>query len=74
MSFVMNPDQVKRREYLGLTGLIVGILIALTGLACLLFLFPLGLAVTGLGCAITAAGIFVLNKIPDVLASPEELG
>ncbi len=69
----MNPEQVKRQEYLGLTGLIVGILITLTGMACLLFAFPAGIVVIGLGCAITAAGIFVLKKIPDLLASPEEL-
>ncbi len=65
----MNPEQVKRREYLGLAGLAVGIINLVAGLTCLLYLVPVGLALIGFG---TAAGVFILNRIPDVVASPDE--
>ena len=73
MSLVMNPEQVKRREYLGLTGLVVGVLNLLAGIGCLIYLVPLGLALMGFGIAVTIAGVMVLNRIPDVVASPDEV-
>ena len=73
MSFAMNPDEVKRREYLGLAGLILGLVNVITGLIGLLFSMPLGLLVLGFGVGITAAGIFVLTKIPDVVGPTEDL-
>jgi len=73
LSFAMNPDEVKRREYLGLAGLLVGLLNAVTGLIGLLFSIPVGLIVLSIGIAITAAGIFILTKIPDVVAPTEDL-
>ena len=69
----MNPDQVKRREYLGLAGLVVGVLNLLAGIGCLIFLVPVGLALMGFGIAVTIAGVIVLNRIPDVVASPDEV-
>ena len=69
----MNPEQVKRREYLGLAGLIVGVLNMIAGIGCLLYLVPLGLALMGFGIAVTIAGVMVLNRIPDVVASPDEV-
>jgi hypothetical protein len=69
----MNPEQVKRREYLGLAGLVVGVLNLIAGLTCLLYLVPVGLALMGFGTAATVAGIIILNRIPDVVASPDEL-
>lgn len=68
----MNPEQVKRREHLGLICLICGILMLLVGLGCLFYLLNLGLALTGFGMAATSTGIFVLNRIPDVVVSPDE--
>lgn len=73
MSLVMNPEQVKRREYLGLAGLVVGVLNLLAGIGCLIYLVPLGLALMGFGIAVTIAGVMVLNRIPDVVASPDEV-
>ncbi len=69
----MNPKQVKRREYFGLAGLTLGLLNVIAGIVGLLFLLPLGLTLVGLGSALTAAGVFVLTRIPDVLATPDEL-
>ncbi len=69
----MNPDEVKRREYLGLGALVLGLLNVITGLTCLLFSMPLGLTFLGFGVGITAAGIFVLTKIPDVIGPSENL-
>ena len=69
----MNPEQVKRREYLGLAGLVVGVLNLLAGIGCLIYLVPLGLALMGFGIAVTIAGVMVLNRIPDVVASPDEV-
>ena len=68
MSFAINPEDVKRREYAGLTSLIVGLLFAITGLIGLLYSMPLGLVVLGLGIGLTATGIFVLTKIPDLVS------
>ena len=73
MSLVMNPEQVKRREYLGLAGLVVGVLNLLAGIGCLIYLVPLGLALMGFGISVTIAGVMVLNRIPDVVASPDEV-
>ena len=73
MGLVMNPEQVKRREYLGLAGLVVGVLNLLAGIGCLIYLVPLGLALMGFGIAVTIAGVMVLNRIPDVVASPDEV-
>ena len=69
----MNPEQVKRREYLGLAGLVVGVLNLLAGIGCLIYLVPLGLALMGFGIAVTIAGVMILNRIPDVVASPDEV-
>lgn len=68
MSLTINPQQIKRREYLGLGGLIFGLISVLAGAVSLLFLIPLGLTVIGLGSALVAAGIFILDNIPDVIA------
>ncbi len=73
MSFVMNPEQIKRREYLGLSALGVGILNALAGICCLLASLAVGLVLISFGTALAAAGLFILTKIPDVLGQPEEL-
>ena len=73
MGLVMNPEQVKRREYLGLAGLVVGVLNLLAGIGCLIYLVPLGLALMGFGIAVTIAGVMVLNRIPAVVASPDEV-
>lgn len=69
----MNPDEVKRREYLGLAGLVLGLLNVIAGLIGLMFSPPLGLIVLGLGIAVTFAGIFVLTKIPDVVEPADDL-
>ena len=73
MSFVMNPQQVKRREYLGLSGLLIGAVHLVAGLICLLFSMPIGLLVLGFGTAAFSAGIFVLSNIPDVVGPREDL-
>ena len=69
----MNPNQVKRREYLGLSGLLLGAILVLSGVISLLFLLPLGLGLLGLGCALFAAGVLVLMHIPDLVGPPEEV-
>ena len=68
MSFAINPEDVKRREYAGLIFLVVGLLFATTGLVGLLYSMPLGLVLLGLGIGLTATGIFVLTKIPDLVS------
>ena len=64
----MNPEEIKRREYLGLAGLVLGLLNLLAGLAGLMFSMPLGLLMLGLGTGLTAAGVFILKRIPDVVS------
>ena len=66
MTFAMNPQQVKHREYLGLSAIAVGLLTALPGLVCLLFAKPIGLALLGLGAALSVAGLCILVAIPDI--------
>ena len=73
MSFAMNPTQVKRREYLGLAALTIGLVAAIAGIISLLFLLPLGLSLIVVGTALFASGIFILMKIPDIVGPPEEL-
>ena len=65
----MNPDQVKRREHLGLTFVLGGLLAGLAGIICLLFLLPLGLSILGLGTALCTAGVLVLMRIPDLVGT-----
>jgi len=48
-----------------------GLFGAVIGLISLLYSMPIGLAALGLGTALTATGIFVLTKIPDLVS--EEL-
>ncbi len=69
----MNPQQVKRREYMGLSGLLIGAVQLLAGLICLLFSMPIGLLVLGLGAALFTAGVYVLTRIPDVVGPREDL-
>ena len=69
----MNPQQVKRREYLGLGALIIGLLHVVAGLVSLLFSMPIGLVVLGLGAALLTAGTLVLSNIPDVVGPAEDL-
>ena len=73
MSLIMNPQQVKRREYLGLGTTLIGAVFVVSSIFSVFFapLIALALAVTG--SAVLATGIFVLNSIPDVLASADEL-
>ena len=64
----MNPDEIKRRELFGLSSLMLGVFGCLCGLASLLFSMPIGLLLFGLGAGLTAAGLFTLNNIPDVIS------
>jgi hypothetical protein len=73
MSFALNPDQVKRREYLGLTCLSIGLVTAVVGIVSLLFLLPLGLSLIGFGSAAITGGVFVLMRIPDLVEPSEEI-
>lgn len=69
----MNPQQVKRREYLGLAGLLLGLINAIAGLISLIFSMPIGLTLLGFGLATSAASTIVLTKIPDVVGPVEDL-
>ena len=69
----MNPQQVKRREYLGLAGLLLGLINAIAGLISLVFSMPIGLTLLGFGLAASAAGTIVLTTIPDVVGPVEDL-
>jgi len=73
VSFVMNPTQIKRREYFGLSALIVGVVLLLAGVLCLMISLPISLLLLGLGVATGVAGLAVLHNIPDVIGQPEEL-
>ncbi len=73
MSFVMNPNQIKRREYLGLATLIAGVLALLIGMLCLLVSTAIGLLVAVLGLAVCTCGVVILHNIPDVMVQQEEL-
>lgn len=73
MSFAMDPEEVKRREYLGLVALVLGIVFFLAGLTCLAYLAAIGLALIAFGAALTVVGINVLKGIPDVIPSPDDI-
>lgn len=73
VSFAMNPIQVKRREYMGLVGIAVGLLAGVAGIVCLLFLLPLGLSLIAFGTAALTSGILILVNIPDLVGPTEEL-
>ncbi|MEM9623847.1 MAG: hypothetical protein AAF993_19550 [Pseudomonadota bacterium] len=73
MSVIMNPSQIKRREYAGLGALLSGVVILLSGLLCLLISLPISLLLMGLGAALGIAGLTILHNIPDVIGQPEEL-
>ena len=72
-SIALNPDDIKRREHIGLSVLALGILLTLVGLGVLLLNIIAGLVVLSIGIALTATGVFVVMKIPDVVGQPEEL-
>ena len=67
-----RPEQIKRREYIGLAAFIIGLINLFAGTIGLLFLSPVGLALIGLGAACTASGIFILDSIPNVVAGGED--
>ena len=69
----MNPSQVKRREYVGLAGLSLGLVTTVAGIISLLFLLPLGLSLIVLGSAAVTSGVLVLMNIPDLVGPTDEL-
>ena len=73
MSFAVNPNQIKRREYMGLAGLSVGLITAVAGIVSLLFLLPLGFGLIAVGSAAFAAGVLVLMHIPELIERSENL-
>jgi hypothetical protein len=73
MSFTINPTQIKRREYIGLAGLSVGLITAVAGIVSLLFLLPLDLSLIAVGSAAFAGGVLVLMHIPGLIERSEKL-
>jgi hypothetical protein len=73
MSFAMDPQEVKRREYLGLTALVLGSVLSLAGLACLLYLASIGLVLIALGAGLIVAGMTILKRIPAIVPSPDDV-
>jgi len=69
----MNPEQVKRREYLGLATLVLGAIGVIAGVVWFFFQIPTGLILLGIGVAAGTIGILVLNRIPDMIASGDDL-
>lgn len=72
MRYTMKPSQVKRREYMGLAGVSLGLITGITGVVSLLFLLPLGLSLITFGSALFASGLLVLMNIPDLIAHADE--
>jgi hypothetical protein len=73
LSYLLNPDQVKRREYVGLGAFIFGAIDLIAGILLLLVGVHAGLWLAILGAVIAAAGTHVLMKIPDLIGSSDEI-
>ena len=72
-STLLNPDQIRRREHAGLIALSSGSLAALGACICLLLLKPIGILLAVLATAGISSGLFVLNRIPDLVGPAEDL-
>ena len=67
-----DPEQIKRREYMGIGALIAGVVCLIAGFVGMIFLTYIGLALLTAGTAATITGVHVLSSIPNVLALPYE--
>ncbi len=68
----MNPNQIKRRENLGLATLVIGVLVCLASLAFFLINPMAALAGFSMGLVVTIGGGLVLGSIPDLVHTPDE--
>ncbi|MEM7080759.1 MAG: hypothetical protein AAF513_19230 [Pseudomonadota bacterium] len=69
---ILNPDQVKRREHMGLGCFAAGAFLVIAGLITLMLTLTISLALLTIGCALSGAGLFMLARIPDLVALYDE--
>lgn len=67
----VDPEDIKRREYLGISSFLLGLVALLSGFITLVFLIPLSIVLLSLGCAAAAAGMLVLGNIPNIVTLSE---
>jgi hypothetical protein len=68
----LNPQQVKRRETLGVTTLLLAAALLLAGLFACTNNWLTGLVLVGGSFALGSLGAHALKSIPDLLASADE--
>lgn len=68
----MNPETVKRREYLGILLFLGGVFLCILGMAGFFFYWTTALAILIFGIAIGSGGIATLSTIPDLIHTTDE--
>ena len=68
----MNPEKVKKREYIGILGILGGVFLCIVGVAGFFFHWAAALAIVIFGVAAGGGGIATLSSIPDLIHTPYE--
>ncbi len=70
-SWPLEPEEVKRREYFGISVFILGLICLIAGLVALAFMSSMGVAFLATGTVASLTGPYLLTSIPIVAALPE---
>lgn len=68
----MDPEVVKRREYAGITLILLGLVACAGSLLGMTLAWPVALGGLAVGAIILAAGTAVLTTIPNLVQDTEE--
>lgn len=70
--FDMNPEAVKRREYIGIACFLGGVFLCIVGIAGFFLHWTAALTIVIFGIATGGGGIATLSSIPDLIHTPDE--
>ncbi len=68
----MNPETVKRREYIGILCILSGAFLCIAGIAGFFLNWPAALAIVISGITAGGVGLATLSSIPDLVQTPDE--
>lgn len=68
----MNPETVKRREYIGILCFLCGIFLCIVGITGFFLHWTAALAIVIFGIVTGGGGIATLSSIPDLIHTPDE--